>query len=84
MTALIILTVGALNIACFFIGAKVGQKVSKGEPIELPTINPMQKIREHQDKKQAEREQDQYEAILHNVEVYDGTSRGQKEVPTKG
>ena len=81
MTILTILAVGALNIACFFIGAKVGQTASKGEPIEIPSINPMEKIRETQDKKQAKKEQEQYEILMRNIEVYDGPSNGQKEVP---
>ena len=81
MTVLTILTTGALCIVCFFIGAKVGQTASKGEPIEIPKVNPMQKIREIQDKKEAKREQEQYEVLMRNIEVYDGTSNGQKEVP---
>ena len=81
MDILLILIVGALNIACFFIGAKVGQKVSKGEPIELPKIDPANPIREHQERKQARAEQDRYDAILRNIENYDGTEAGQKDVP---
>ena len=48
MEILTILVVGTLCIACFLIGAKVGQATSKGEPIELPSLNPMKAIREHQ------------------------------------
>lgn len=81
MEILTILTVGALNIVCFFIGAKVGQKVSKGEPIEAPNLNPLKAIREHEDKKEAEREADRIETILQNINSYDGTARGQKDVP---
>lgn len=77
-----ILTVtGTLNVVCFFIGANVGSKVSKGEKITAPTINPMEVIRAKQDKKEAQREQDRYDTILQNVENYNGTSAGQKEVP---
>lgn len=77
---LIILVVGALNIACFFIGAKVGQKVSKGEPIEMPSVNPIEAIREHNDKKEADREQDRLETIMRNIERYDGSANGQEDV----
>lgn len=80
-TIAIILTVGTLNIVCFFIGAKVGQKVAKGEKIETPNLNPMQAIRERQDKKAAQIEQDRIDIIMQNVEAYNGTSQGQKEVP---
>lgn len=80
MEILIILTVGILNIGCFFIGAKVGQKVVKGEPIELPSINPLKAYREAQDRKEAEREADRLDTILQNIETYDGTGAGQKDV----
>lgn len=83
MQALFFITlvlVSALNIVCFVIGAKVGQKVSKGEPVELPNVNPMEAIRTHQSKKEAEKEQDKFDTIMQNIECYDGTSKGQKDV----
>ena len=79
-TILTILTVGILNVGCFFIGAKVGQKVVKGEPIEIPSLNPMKAYREAQDRKQAEREADKLDTILQNIEAYDGTGAKQKDV----
>ena len=81
MEAIVILTICTLlNVVCFLIGAKVGQKVDKGEDIELPSINPMKAYREAQDRKQAEREADKLDTILQNIEAYDGTSAGQKDV----
>ena len=82
-TALTIAVVGTLNIACFFIGAIVGQKVSKGEKIEAP--NPIKAIEEHieerKDKKKARQEQDRTEVIMQNIEADNGTSSGKKDVP---
>lgn len=78
---LLLLVAGVINIICFLIGAKVGQTVSKGEVIEVPTVNPMKIIREHQDRKQAEKEQERIDVIMRNIESYDGTSRGQEEIP---
>ena len=80
MELLTILAVGTLCIVCFLIGANVGQKVAKGENIELPTLNPMKAIREHQDRKEAEREADKFNTLMHNIDSYDGTSNGQKDV----
>lgn len=80
---LLILVVGALNVACFFIGAKVGQKVAKGEPVAVSLPDPVKAIREREDKKEAEREQDRYEMIMRNIENYDGTDRGQKDIPKR-
>lgn len=83
-TILIIAVVGALNIACFFIGAKVGQRVTKGENIELPSLNPVKAIKEHNEQKraekEAEREQERINTIMQNIENYDGTPNGQKDV----
>ena len=73
MEILLVLTTGALGVACFFVGARVGQKVSKGEDIELPKIDPMQPIRERQERNAAEREQERFDAILRNIDTYDGT-----------
>lgn len=83
MTALIILVVGALNIACFFVGAKVGQTVAKGEKIEAPNLNPMQAIKQIGDKKKEQKELDRVSAIMRNVEVYDGTDKGQEDIPVR-
>ena len=81
MEALLLLIMGMTNVLCFMIGAKVGQKVVKGEPVELPSLNPMDAVREHQSKREAEMELDRVSTILRNVEAYDGTSNGQKDVP---
>ena len=81
MEVLLLAVVAASNILCFMIGARVGQKVVKGEKVELPSVNPMKAYREHQNRVEAEREQDRLDTILQNMESYDGTSNGQKDVP---
>lgn len=81
MDILLVLTVGAMCIGCFVIGARVGQKVVKGEDIELPKVNPLEAWHEHQERKEAQREQEKLEVLLQNIEVYDGTANGQKDVP---
>ena len=80
LIVILALVIGTLNVVCFFVGAKVGQKVDKGEPIETPSLNPINAIREAQEKREAEREQNQYDTVLHNIEIYDGTGNGQKDV----
>lgn len=80
LVLILALVIGTLNVVCFFVGAKVAQKVVKGEPIEIPSINPMEAIREAQDKREAEREQRKLDTILQNIETYDGTGYGQKDV----
>ena len=80
-TILLILAIGTLNVVCFFIGAKVGQKVVRGETIEMPSLNPIEAIRAQADRREAEREADRLDTIMQNIEAYDGTGSGQKDVP---
>lgn len=81
MEVLLLLVMGAVNVACFIIGAKVGQTVTKGETIEAPTLNPLKAIREREDRKQAEAEQERLDTIMRNIEAYDGTGKGQEDIP---
>lgn len=80
-TLILILTVGFVCLSCFIVGAKVGQTVAKGERVELPNLNPMDAIRAHQEKQQAKATQERIDTILNNIECYDGTSKGQEDVP---
>ena len=81
MNILLVFITSTLNIVCFLIGAKVGQKVSKGESIELPKLNPIEAIKEHQSKRESERKLNRLETIMNNIERYDGTEIGQSDVP---
>jgi hypothetical protein len=81
LVILLVLVVGALNVACFLFGARVGQKVVKGEAIELPKIDPMKAIREHEDRKEAQRESERMAAIMRNIDSYDGSGNGQEDIP---
>ena len=68
------------NIACFIIGAKVGQKVVRDEPIETPTVNPFKAYREKKEQQEAEETKNRIDTILRNIDNYDGTDNGQEEV----
>lgn len=81
MEIALVFVVGAMNIMCFVIGAKVGQSVSKGEEVKLPTINPMEIVQEHRAKQEAKKEQSRIDTIMKNIENYDGTGKGQEDVP---
>lgn len=80
MEIALVLVVGAMCCTCFFFGAKVGQTVSKGEDIKTPTINPLKAYRENEQRKEAEKEQNRIATVMQNIEAYDGTGRGQKDV----
>lgn len=79
MEALLLLIMGAYGIVCLLIGVRLGR--GKVEPISMPKVNPMEKIRERIDHKKAEKEQERNDIILQNIEAYDGTGNGQKDVP---
>ena len=79
-TLLIIITAGAMCIISFAVGAKVGQRVSKGQPVEIPLPNPIRAIQEYKSAREAKQERDRNETIMRNVDRYDGTSNGQEEV----
>jgi hypothetical protein len=81
MEALTIAVIAVSNILCFMVGAKVGQTVAMGKTVELPSIDPVKAVREHKAKMEAYREQDRQDTIVQNIENYDGTSKGQKDVP---
>ena len=81
MEALLLLIMGAYGVVCFLVGASIRQKVDKGEPVELPKVNPMEKIKERRERKEVEKQQEWKEAVLRNIEAYDGTAMGQKDVP---
>mgnify|MGYP003440827854 FL=1 len=82
MDILLLAVVGTLNVVCFFIGAKVGQAVSKGKEIEAPKIpSPMTAYKNHIATKEAEAEKNRLDVILRNIERYDGTGNGQEDVP---
>ena len=81
-TIILVLSIGIMNILCFFIGAKVGQKVVKGEDIKLP--NPIKAIEETKDtwefKKEQEEENERLKIQLENIDNYNGTPLGQKDI----
>ena len=82
-TLTMIICTGLMNILCFFIGAKVGQKVVKNEELKLP--NPVKSIKEdiqtYEETKEAMKEQEKLDTIAYNIDMYDGTSLGQREIP---
>jgi hypothetical protein len=84
MEILLILVVGTLNIMCFFIGAVIGQRTATGKEVTAPDVsklNPMNMYREHEERKEAQREKVKLEVILGNIERYDGTGNRQEDVP---
>lgn len=80
---LVILVVCFANILCFYIGARIGQNIIRDEDVTLP--NPVtevkEQVQEYREKRKAKEDQEQLDVILANIERYDGTGYGQREVP---
>lgn len=81
MEVLHLLVMAMANIICFMVGAKVGQAVSKGEDVKLPTLNPVEIYKTHKENKAAEAEMNRLDAVLQNLESYNGTEAGQQDIP---
>ena len=80
MEVLLLAVMGIMNVLCFVIGAKVGMAVKKDEEIKLPSVNPVEALREHKDKKAEREEQARIDKIMQNIERYNGTPNGQVDV----
>lgn len=69
------------NVVSFFIGAKVGQKVVRGETLETPLKSPLKFVSEAKEQFEYRKEQERLQTISDNIDNYDGTSIGQKDIP---
>lgn len=81
--ALLMALQGFLCICSFIIGAKVGQNVVQGEKVELGIKSPVKAYEEHREKQEQIREEERLQTIAENIDNYDGTGLGQKDIPQK-
>jgi hypothetical protein len=82
MTIYELLILEIVNILCLIIGVRIGQKVAKKQDIQLNPITSIKKeIREAKDNKKNELKQRQIDAMLQNIDNYDGTGLGQRDIP---
>lgn len=79
-TIILMLLVGILILLAFLVGARTAQKACKGEEIKLPNINPIKAVEEHREKVEFKEEQEAYNTMLENINNYDGTALGQKDI----
>ena len=79
-TIVLVVLMGGMNLLAFLIGARTAQKADKGEEIKLPSINPMEAYKEHREKAEANKEQERLNTMLDNINNYDGTGLGQKDI----
>lgn len=82
MEILLCTVFGVFILISFVIGVRIGQKVSNDEPIRL---NPVRAIDEYKEEKEVKRQIKEFESklnvMLDNIDSYDGTGLGQKDIP---
>ena len=67
-----------INLLSFYLGAKIGQTVAKGETLKIPT--PVKVIEEIKETRERKKEQDKLNTMLENINNYDGTGAYQKDI----
>lgn len=72
-------------IIAFYFGIITGQRLSKSEEIKIPKIPTVKKekiplTKEYKDFKEQKKQVDKLNQIMKNIEVYDGTSKGQRRI----
>lgn len=78
---MLICLIAFFMLLSFIVGARVGQQVVKGQEVQLPKIEPIKTIREYNESKEAKQEQEKYKIIAENIDNYNGTPYGQKDIP---
>ncbi len=69
------------NVCCFLLGSRVFQQISKGEKVGLEIPNPIKAVQNTMESFEEKKEQDKYRVIMDNIDNYNGTSLGQKDIP---
>ena len=82
MNTIEVLCLLAFNLFTVLIGVVIGQKLSKGREIKL---NPVKAIKEEIKESKVSREENlrkkKIDTMLQNIDSYDGTGLGQKQIP---
>lgn len=80
--AIILCTIfGVFIIVAYSLGLKNGQKLSKNEEVVVPNVNPVKVVTEEKEKHEEKKKQQAYEIMMSNIDNYDGTGLGQKDIP---
>ncbi len=71
---------GVFIILAYTLGLKNGQKLKNDEEIKMPEVNPIKIVRNEIDAFEQRKKQDVYDTIMANIDNYDGTGLGQKDI----
>ena len=73
---------GIFIILSYTLGLKNGQKLKNNEEIKMPEINPIKIVRNEIETFEQKKKQDIYDTMMSNIDNYDGTGLGQKDIPS--
>ncbi len=73
---------GIFIILAYTLGLKNGQKLKNNEEIKIPEINPVKIVRNEIETFEQKEKQDAYDTMMANIDNYDGTGLGQKDIPS--
>lgn len=82
MFLLIIWSIWLATMLTFYFGYKLGQlEVKEPTVLPIPTKKPKRNKINKKAIEELEKEQERINTIAHNIEAYDGTPFGQKDIP---
>lgn len=81
-TILLLFLFGIFIILSYTLGLKNGQKLKNNEEIKIPEINPVKIVRNEIETSEQKKKQDAYDTMMANIDNYDGTGLGQKDIPS--
>lgn len=73
---------GIFIILSYTLGLKNGQKLKNNEEIKIPEINPVKIVKNEIETFEQKKKQDAYDTMMANIDNYDGTGLGQKDIPS--
>lgn len=73
---------GVFIILAYTLGLKNGQKLKNNEEIKIPEINPVKIVKNEIETFEQKKKQDAYDTMMANIDNYDGTGLGQKDIPS--
>lgn len=73
---------GIFIMSSFVIGVILGQKLNRNEKIEVNPVKAIEDYKEEREyKREIQQEQTKLDIMLENIDNYDGTGIGQKNIP---
>ena len=72
---------GVFILVAYSLGLKNGQRLSKNEEVVVPNVNPIKVIADEKARYEERKKQEIQEINSYNIDHYDGTGLGQKDIP---